>query len=91
MVIVGRITHDAETASLTKLTEGAMIIESSRLLSGGARVPLRMDPAIHIRGGVQGAGGFFLFPGAIAAFKGRNGGGGYFLATEYISVSQRFH
>ena len=87
VVIVGRITHDAETVGTSKLTEGAVFIESSRMLSGGARVPLKFDPMLKIRGGVKGSRGFGLFPGKIAAFKGKNGGGGYFLATEYLSVS----
>ena len=82
VIIVGRITHDAETATLSKLVEGGIVIESSRMLSGGARVPLILEPSIRIRGGVRNVGGFGLFPGAIAAFKGKNGGGGYFLATE---------
>jgi len=72
---------------MSKLTEATIVIESSRMLSGGARVPLKLDPSIVIRGGVKGARGFGLFPGSIAAFKGKNGGGGYFFATEYLSVS----
>lgn len=87
VVIVGRITHDAETVATSRLNEGAIFIESSRMLSGGARIPLKFDPTIKIRGGVRGSGGFGLFPGKIAAFKGKNGSGGYFLATEYLSVS----
>lgn len=88
VIIVGRITHDAETVTTSKLVEGCIAIESSRMLSGGRRVPLRLEPSIKIRGGVRNAGGFGLFSGAIAAFKGKNGGGGYFLATEYLSVSR---
>jgi len=87
VVVVGRITHDPETVVKSKLMEGAIFIESSRMYSGGARVPLRFDSAMKIRGGVKGSGGFGLFPGKVAAFKGKNGGGGYFLATEYLSVS----
>ncbi|KAF9534543.1 DNA polymerase alpha/epsilon subunit B-domain-containing protein [Crepidotus variabilis] len=83
--IVGRITHDAEVA-VSRLAEGAMMIESSRYICGGARIPLKLEPAIKVRAGVSGVGGFGLYPGAIAAFKGKNGGGGYFLATEYISM-----
>lgn len=87
VIIVGRITHDAETVGTSKLTEGAIFIESSRMIAGGARAPLKFDPTMRIRGGVRGSGGFGLFPGKIAAFRGKNGGGGYFLATEYLSVS----
>jgi DNA polymerase alpha subunit B len=87
VIIVGRITHDAEIAAITKLVEGAICIESSRMLSSGARVPLVLDPAIKIRGSVRGIGGIGIYPGAIVALKGKNGGGGYFLATEVLGVS----
>ena len=86
VTIVGRITHDAESASMSKLSEGAICIESSRMLSSGARVPLLLDPAIKIRSFVQGVGGVGIYPGAIVALKGKNGGGGYFLATEILGV-----
>lgn len=84
---MGRITHDAEIATITKLVEGAICIESSRMLSSGARVPLVLDPAIKVRGSVRGIGGIGIYPGAIVALKGKNGGGGYFLATEVLGVS----
>lgn len=87
VTIVGRITHDSESASSSKLTEGAIMIESSRMLSAGARVPLVLDPTIKIRGSVKGIGGFGIYPGAIVALKGKNGGGGYFLATEVLGVN----
>ncbi|CAA7261468.1 unnamed protein product [Cyclocybe aegerita] len=84
--IVGRITHDSETASGAKLAEGSITIESSRMLSSGARVPLMLDPAIKIKGATKNVGGIGLYPGAIVALKGKNGGGGYFLATEFLSI-----
>ena len=77
-------------ASLSKLTEGAIMIESSRMFSSGARVALRLDPSLKIRGGVRGSGGTRIYPGAIVALKGKNGGGGYFLATEILAV-RSFH
>lgn len=72
---------------MSKLTEATIALESSRMLSGGARVPLRFDPNLKIRGGPQGAGSVGLFPGKIVALKGKNGGGGWFLVTEILSVS----
>lgn len=56
------------------------------MLSSGARIPLRFDPSLKIRGGAQGAGGLGLFPGAIVSLKGKNGGGGWFLVTEILAV-----
>jgi len=75
---------------MAKLVEGAITIESSRMLSSGIRVSLALDPTIKIRNAVKGGGGFGIYPGAIVALKGRNGGGGYFLATEVLGVSIGF-
>jgi len=63
-----------------------MSLESSRMLASGARVPLRFDQSLKIRGGPGGVGSIGLFPGAIVALRGRNGGGGWFLVTEILSV-----
>ncbi|KAK7445460.1 DNA-directed DNA polymerase alpha subunit pol12 [Stygiomarasmius scandens] len=85
VIVVGRIVHDQENSSSTaKLTDANIAIESSRMLSNGARVPLRLEPGLKIRGCAQGAGGYGLFPGAIVGLKGRNGGGGWFSASEII-------
>ncbi|KAK1234537.1 DNA-directed DNA polymerase alpha subunit pol12 [Marasmius sp. AFHP31] len=73
IVVVGRITHDTETT--VKLTEASLTLESSRMLCGGVRVPLRFEPSLKIRGGAQGAGAATIFPGAIVALKGKNGSG----------------
>ncbi|KAK7056975.1 DNA-directed DNA polymerase alpha subunit pol12 [Paramarasmius palmivorus] len=85
--VVGRITHDVEAAeSSQKLTESTLTLESSRMLSAGARVTLRFDSNLKIRGGARGAGALSLFPGAIVCFKGRNGGGGWFLVNEILAL-----
>lgn len=87
-MIVGRITQDSELlSSSSKLTDSTLTIECSRYHAFGARIPLRFDPTLKIRGGAQGAGGLGLFPGAIVAVKGKNGGGGTFLASEIFAVS----
>ncbi|KAH9936258.1 DNA polymerase alpha/epsilon subunit B-domain-containing protein [Fomitopsis serialis] len=87
VVVVGRITLDSETSGgSVKLNEASLTLESSRQMGAGARVPLRFDPNVKIRQGKQGVGGVGLFPGAIAAFRGKNGGGGRFLATEILSL-----
>lgn len=89
ITVVGRIALDADSSSAgsIKLNEASMILEMSRAMGSGKRVPLRFDTNVRVRGarkGVQGAG---FFPGAIVALKGRNGGGGWFLVTEILSVS----
>ncbi|KAJ3788328.1 DNA polymerase alpha/epsilon subunit B-domain-containing protein [Lentinula aff. detonsa] len=87
--VVGRIVHDLDSDA--KLTESTLTLETSRRLSdhSGKRIPVRFHPALRIRGGAQGAGGLGLFPGAIVALKGRNGGTGSFSATEILVVCAR--
>jgi DNA polymerase alpha subunit B len=60
------------------------------MLSGGSRIALKFDPDLVIRNNIRGARGLGLFPGAITAMKGRNGGGGYFLVKEILTVSGLF-
>lgn len=55
-------------------------------MGSGVRVPIRLDPKTRLRGGIKGIGGMSFFPGAIVALRGRNGGGGFFLAEELLSV-----
>ncbi|KAJ4482149.1 DNA polymerase alpha/epsilon subunit B-domain-containing protein [Lentinula aciculospora] len=84
--VVGRITHDLDSDA--KLTESTLTLETSRRLSdhSGKRIAVRFDPALKIRGGAQGAGGLGLFPGAIVALKGKNGGANSFSATELLAL-----
>lgn len=87
VVIVGRINRDVEVSdSSAKLTDATITIESSRMHSSGYRLPLRFEPNLKIRGGIQGAGSLGLFPGAMVAVKGKNGGAGFFLASEIYAV-----
>ncbi len=87
-MVVGRITLDSEsTSGPVKLNEASLVLESSRMMGSGARVPIRFDPEVRLRKGKRGVGGQGLFPGAIVALKGKNGGGGSFLASEILSVS----
>ncbi|KAI0766425.1 DNA polymerase alpha, subunit B [Trametes elegans] len=87
VMVVGRIVHDAESASSgVKLNEASLVLESSRMMGSGARVPLKFDAGVQARRGPRGAGGQGFFPGAIVALKGNNGGGGAFLVTEILSL-----
>ncbi|KXN88118.1 DNA polymerase alpha subunit B [Leucoagaricus sp. SymC.cos] len=85
IVIVGRIFQDVEVET-SKLTESSVFLESSRMLSGGSRIALKFDSQLVIRNNIRGARGLGLFPGAIAAVQGRNGGGGYFLVKEIFTL-----
>ncbi len=55
-------------------------------MGSGVRVPLRFAPNFKVRGGPKGQANVSLFPGAIVALKGRNGGGGWFSVNEVLSV-----
>lgn len=77
---------DTTSTSHVKLNEASLVLESSRSMATGVRVPLRFDTNIRVRRGRPGTNGFGLFPGAIVALRGRNGGGGWFQATELLTV-----
>ncbi|KAK0464553.1 DNA polymerase alpha subunit B [Desarmillaria tabescens] len=85
VTVVGRIVQESEAESGTKLTESSLTLETSRMMGSGSRVPLRFAPSLKIRGGALGAGGISFFPGALVALKGKNGGGGSFLASEILA------
>ncbi|THH11357.1 hypothetical protein EW145_g701 [Phellinidium pouzarii] len=85
VVVVGRVCNDADAfPGPSKLTEGSVFIESSRMMGSGSRIPLRFSPNLKLRGTAEGAGGIGLFPGAIIAIKGKNGGGGLFVVDEIL-------
>ncbi|KAF8476554.1 DNA polymerase alpha subunit B [Russula ochroleuca] len=87
VVVVGRITLDAEASSGSgKLNEASLHIESSRTMGSGVRVPLRFMPDLKVRGGPKGQANIGLFPGAIVALKGKNGGGGWFSVSEVMTL-----
>ncbi|KAF9077663.1 DNA polymerase alpha/epsilon subunit B-domain-containing protein [Rhodocollybia butyracea] len=87
--VVGRITH--ELSETPKLTEATLTLETSRRLSNPdnhyrKRIAIKFDPGLKIKGGAQGAGALGLFPGAIVAFKGQNGGADWFLVNEILAL-----
>ncbi|EIW72508.1 hypothetical protein TREMEDRAFT_66921 [Tremella mesenterica DSM 1558] len=79
---VGRILSPPTDSS--KVSTQALYLESSRLLGSGRRVQLRFSPGIKVRGGAAGVKSFGLFPGCLICVKGRNGGGGVFVADEVL-------
>lgn len=64
-----------------------MTLETSRAMGSGARIPLRFDTNVRVRGGQAGRGGMGFFPGAVVAVRGKNGGGGWFHVSEVLTVS----
>ncbi|KZT50936.1 DNA polymerase alpha, subunit B [Calocera cornea HHB12733] len=82
VVVVGRVCSDADTGA--KLTESSLLLESSRIGGSGMRTPLKFEPGFSVRG--RNENGFGLFPGQIVALRGKNGGGGWFSASEALEL-----
>ncbi|KAF8333523.1 DNA polymerase alpha/epsilon subunit B-domain-containing protein [Cantharellus anzutake] len=88
VMVVTRICSDFDLEAGTKLTENSILLESSRNLGHGSRVPLAFSPECSIRNeaGVQfdgsGRPGMGFFPGQLVLLKGRNGDGLRFVASE---------
>ncbi|KAI0300193.1 hypothetical protein BC826DRAFT_665150 [Russula brevipes] len=75
-----------DPSASTDLNEPSLHIESSRGTGSGVRFPLKFMPNFKVRGGPKGQGSVGLFPGAIVAVKGRNGGGGWFSVFEVLTL-----
>ncbi|KAL1296568.1 hypothetical protein AAFC00_000066 [Neodothiora populina] len=72
IIAVGRIACDAPEG---KLNAASMVLETSRRMGAGLRVPLRMDKQQ-----------FDFFPGKIVALKGINASGEYFSVSEVLTL-----
>ncbi len=68
MLLIGRIVADNDE----KATENSLLLESSRSMGGGARVPLDLSQCKS----------FSLFPGQIACLEGKNPDGTKFIVSE---------
>lgn len=85
--VVGRII--SLPTDTNKPTETSLLLESSRALGDGKRIPLRFSRDVKVRGNAPGAKGFGVWPGCLVGLKGRNGGGGAFVVEEVMLVSWR--
>ena len=72
IVAVGRIACDAPNG---KLNAASLVLESSRRMGAGMRVPLKVE-------GIS----YDFFPGKIVAIRGTNVSGEYFSATEVLEM-----
>ncbi|KAI6123468.1 DNA polymerase alpha subunit B [Pisolithus croceorrhizus] len=87
VTVVGRIVLDAEAASSgVKINESSLVLESSRMMGSGVRVPIRLTSETRLRGSIKGTTGVSFFPGAIVALRGRNGGGGFFSVDDVLAL-----
>lgn len=72
IVTVGRIASDADR----KLTSASLVLETSRRMGAGMRIPLRLAENVNCD----------FFPGKIVAVRGTNPAGEYFTVTEVLAV-----
>lgn len=73
VVSVGRIACDQPDG---KLNAASVVLETSRRMGAGMRVPLKFSTGV----------GYDLFPGKIVALRGTNVSGEYFSVTEILSL-----
>ncbi|KAH9828173.1 DNA polymerase alpha subunit B-like [Teratosphaeria destructans] len=73
VVAVGRIAGDQPNG---RLNAASLVLETSRRMGAGLRVPLRFAP--HL--------GYDLFPGKVVALRGTNVSGEYFSVTEILPM-----
>ncbi|PVG03084.1 DNA polymerase alpha, subunit B [Serendipita vermifera] len=78
-IVVGRICCDEDV----KLNDASVVLETSRLMGAGARVPLKFDPNVTINGNTTLCP---IFPGAILAFKGKNETGEWFQVSQILTL-----
>ena len=75
IVAVGRIASDTLEA---KLNVASLVLETSRRMGAGLRVPLKIETASP----------YSFFPGQIVALRGTNASGNYFSVSEIMSLPQ---
>lgn len=73
IVAVGRIASDS---TMGKLNASSLVLETSRRMGGGLRIPLK----------VESIPGFQFFPGQIVALRGINASGEDFRVSEILEV-----
>lgn len=73
VVVVGRIASDSLDG---KLNKASVVLEPSRRMGAGSRVPLKLDAI----------GSLSFFPGQIVAVKGVNASGDYFAVSEILEI-----
>ncbi|GAA5891975.1 hypothetical protein JCM5296_004649 [Sporobolomyces johnsonii] len=83
ILVIGRLCPETDSA---KMTETSTWLESSRMLGSGARVLLKFEPDMKVRGAPPGGGGMGMFPGCMVALKGTNGGGKLFSVKEILMM-----
>ncbi|CED82061.1 DNA polymerase alpha-primase complex, polymerase-associated subunit B [Phaffia rhodozyma] len=80
---VGQITIDPEQTT-SKLNDHSLVLQTSRIVGAGGRIPIRFTEGCKVRGGPEGVGSVGLFSGGVWGFMGRNGSGREFWVDEVL-------
>ncbi|KAG8968741.1 DNA-directed DNA polymerase alpha subunit pol12 [Tulasnella sp. 419] len=90
VIVIGRI---CDSSADGKLTEGSIVLEPSKWMGSGRRIPIQFSSTFRMYRDTPPAGGeragMGFFPGAIAAFKGNKAHsqeGGFFMVKELLPV-----
>lgn len=73
IIAVGRIASDTPES---KLVAASLVLETSRCMGAGRRVPLKLDPTLS----------YHFFPGQIVVLRGQNASGEDFVVSEILSI-----
>lgn len=73
IVAIGRVASDTSEG---KLNSASLILETSRRMGAGLRVPLKIDALLSYQ----------FFPGQIVALRGTNASGAYFTVSEVLQT-----
>ncbi|KAK9362305.1 DNA polymerase alpha/epsilon subunit B-domain-containing protein [Lipomyces starkeyi] len=85
VIVVGRIVSDSvHAADSSKVNETSVLLETSRRLGSGARVPFKLSLELQGEGKQQVS--LSLFPGQIVALRGCNPSGSMFIVREVLSL-----
>ncbi|KAK9369302.1 DNA polymerase alpha subunit B N-terminal-domain-containing protein [Lipomyces kononenkoae] len=88
VIVVGRIVSDSvHAADSSKVNEMSVLIETSRRMGSGARVPFKLSLERQEAEGKRPTW-FSLFPGQIVAFRGCNPSGSLFIVREVLSLPE---
>lgn len=82
IIAVGRICSDSEE----KPNESSLLLETSRIVGDGKRVPLQFAPQCALRSELPGRPAFNFFSGQIVALRGKNGNGLKYVVSEILAV-----
>ncbi|KAK9236107.1 DNA polymerase alpha/epsilon subunit B-domain-containing protein [Lipomyces kononenkoae] len=87
VIVVGRVVSDSvHAADSSKINETSVLLETSRRMGSGARVPFKLS--LEPQAEAKRPTWFSLFPGQIVALRGCNPSGSMFIVREVLSLPE---